>query len=105
MKCSEIRGQPFSTYATESDGRFRGPRVSDVVRLWMPDGAGRGGAVLAARVPSARAVRRRRRAAAGRGGRGIGHLGIDRLQEGAQAGGAAVELEVGLDPGARLAAQ
>src|SRR3954464_4074749 len=40
----------------------------------MPDGDRRRGTVLVARAPSVGAVRRRRRAADGRGGRGINHL-------------------------------
>src|ERR1700710_1594002 len=56
------------------DDWFRGRRVSAVVRLWMPGGARRRGTVLVARAPSVGVVRRRRRAADGREGRGIDHL-------------------------------
>src|SRR3954453_21929848 len=47
----------------------------------MPDGARRRGTVLAARAPSAGAVRRRRPAADGRGGRGISHLATGALDD------------------------
>ena len=79
-------GRPRRPGAAELDGWFGGRRESAVVRLWMPGGDRRRGTVLVARARSVGAVRRRRRAADGRAGRGISHLAAPPRREERHAG-------------------